>query len=130
MPSHLSPRSDYSGNSISASIEDPELVTVSSERRRVIRIFICSSGDMAAERRLAAQVVHDVQRECEGEAALEVYLWEDNLHRMRTGVDWQLNIPLPQTFDIVLGFVHSRIGKKLTAEAYSLPPIRWLKCKT
>jgi len=84
----------------------------------VIRIFICSSGDMMEEREAAEQVIHEIQERCKEQVCLEAYRWERNVPHFDPRLDWQQNIPLPRDFDIFIGFVYSRIGTKLTVGAY------------
>src|SRR6516162_164529 len=83
-----------------------------------IRIFVCSSGDMIAERQAALRVVEAINRAAQDEARLEPYLWEENAHRFEGAQSYQGNIPLPAEFDIFLGFLFSRIGSQLTEEEY------------
>jgi len=83
-----------------------------------ISIFICSSGDMIAERQAALRVIEALNRAAHGAARLEPYLWEENIHRFQGGQSYQGNIPLPAGFDIFLGFLFSRIGSRLTDEEY------------
>jgi hypothetical protein len=83
-----------------------------------IRIFVCSSGDMIAERQAALRVVEAINRAAQDEARLEPYLWEENAHRFEGAQSYQGNIPLPAEFDIFLGFLFSRIGSRLTEEEY------------
>jgi WD40 repeat protein len=85
---------------------------------RPIRIFVCSSGDMIAERQAALRVIEAINRAAHGEARLEPYLWEENTHRFQGAQSYQGNIPLPAEFDIFLGFLFSRIGSRLTEEEY------------
>lgn len=85
---------------------------------RPIRIFVCSSGDMIAERQAALRVIEALNRTAHGAAHLEPYLWEENAHRFQGGQGYQGNIPLPAEFDIFLGFLFSRIGSRLTEEEY------------
>lgn len=83
-----------------------------------ISIFICSSGDMIAERQAALRVIEALNRAAHGAARLEPYLWEENIHRFQGAQSYQGNIPLPAGFDIFLGFLFSRIGSRLTEEEY------------
>src|SRR5215469_8513870 len=83
-----------------------------------IRIFVCSSSDMIAERQAALQVIEALNRAAHGAARLEPYLWEENSHRFQGARSYQGNIPLPAEFDIFLGFLFSRIGSRLTEEEY------------
>jgi hypothetical protein len=85
---------------------------------RTIRIFVCSSGDMIAERQAALRVIEAINRAAHGEARLEPYLWEENTHRFQGAQSYQGNIPLPAEFEIFLGFLFSRIGSRLTEEEY------------
>src|SRR5215831_1892334 len=81
-----------------------------------IRIFVCSSGDMIAERQAALRVIEAVNRAAKGAVRLEPYLWEENTYRFQGAQSYQANIPLPAEFDIFLGFLFSRIGSRLTEE--------------
>ncbi len=83
-----------------------------------IRIFVCSSGDMIAERQAALRVIGALNRAARGAARLEPYLWEENTHRFQGAHSYQGNIPRPAEFDIFLGFLFSRIGSRLTEEEY------------
>src|SRR6266404_7285802 len=83
-----------------------------------IRIFVCSSGDMIAERQAALRVIEALNRAAHGEARLEPYLWEENTHRFQGAQSYQGNIPLPAEFEIFLGLLFSRIGSRLTEEEY------------
>src|SRR6266481_2520060 len=83
-----------------------------------IRIFVCSSGDMIAERQAALRVIEALNRAAHGAARLEPYLWEENIHRFQGAQSYQGNIPLPAEFEIFLGFLFSRIGSRLTEEEY------------
>jgi hypothetical protein len=85
---------------------------------KTIRIFVCSSGDMIAERQVALRVIVAINRAAQGEARLQPYLWEENTHRFQGAQSYQGNIPLPAEFDIFLGFLFSRIGSQLTEEEY------------
>jgi hypothetical protein len=86
--------------------------------KRKIRIFICSSGDMLAERDGAALLIARLAEECRNQVELEAYRWEDCLRRFDAAKQRQANIELPATFDIFLGVLYSRIGTALSAEAY------------
>jgi hypothetical protein len=83
-----------------------------------IRIFVCSSGDMIAERQAALRVIEALNRAVHGEARLEPYMWEENIHRFQGAQSYQGNIPLAAEFDIFLGFLFSRVGSRLTEEEY------------
>jgi WD40 repeat protein len=83
-----------------------------------ISIFVCSSGDVIAERQAALRVIAALGRAAHGEARLEPYLWEENTHRFQGARSYQGNIPLTAEFDIFLGFLFSRIGSRLTEEEY------------
>src|SRR5712691_5950450 len=85
---------------------------------QIIRIFICSSGDMLPERDAAEAVIYNVAALCRGQAALEPYRWEKNISHFHTELGWQQNIPLPSEFDIFIGFVNARIGTTLTGDTY------------
>src|SRR5215470_13066649 len=85
---------------------------------KTIRIFVCSSGDMIAERQAALRVIEKMNRAAQGEARLDPYLWEENTYRFQGARSYQGNIPLPAEFDIFLGFLFSRIGSRLTEEEY------------
>lgn len=87
------------------------------ELRRV-RVFVCSSGDMIAERQAALRVIEAINRAAHGAARLEPYLWEENTHAFQGALSYQGNIPLPAEFDIFLGFLFSRIGSRLKEEEY------------
>src|SRR5277367_5747378 len=93
-------------------------VSESAAELKPIRIFICSSGDMIAERQAALRVIEAVNRAAHGAAWLEPYLWEEHTHRFQGAQSYQGNIPLPAEFDIFLGFLFSRIGSRLTVEEY------------
>jgi hypothetical protein len=85
---------------------------------RTIRIFVCSSGDMIAERQAALRVIEALNRAAHSEARLEPYLWEENTHCFQGARSYQGSIPLPAEFDVFLGFLFSRIGSRLTEEEY------------
>lgn len=70
------------------------------------------------ERRVALRVVHEIAEAARDRAKITVYRWEDSLRDFRSDVSYQGNIPLPETFDIFIGFLHSRIGTQLSAESY------------
>ena len=95
-----------------------EIVSDSGAELKPIRIFVCSSGDMIAERQAALRVIEAVNRAAHGAARLEPYLWEENIHRFQGARSYQGNIPLPAEFDIFLGFLFSRVGSRLTEEEY------------
>lgn len=93
--------------------------TTSSEAElQRVRIFICSSGDMIAERQAALRVITAVNRAAHGAVQLDPYLWEEHAHLFQADRSYQGNIPLPAEFDIFLGFLFSRIGSRLTEEEY------------
>jgi hypothetical protein len=94
------------------------IVSDSGAELEPIRIFVCSSGDMIAERQAALRVIEALNRAAHGEARLEPYLWEENTHRFQGARSYQGNIPLPAEFDIFLGFLFSCIGSRLTEEEY------------
>ena len=95
-----------------------EITDDSGAKLKPIRIFVCSSGDMIAERQAALRVIEALNRAAHGAAQLEPYLWEENIHRFQGAHSYQGNIPLPAEFDIFLGFLFSRIGSRLTEEEY------------
>lgn len=70
------------------------------------------------ERRVALRVVHEIAEAARDRAKITVYRWEDSLRDFRSDVSYQGNIPLPETFDIFIGFLHSRIGTQLSVESY------------
>ncbi len=95
-----------------------EIASDSGAELKTIRIFVCSSGDMIAERQAALRTIEAINRAAQGEARLEPYLWEENTNRFQGARSYQGNIPLPAEFDIFLGFLFSRIGSRLTEEDY------------
>ena len=70
------------------------------------------------ERRVALRVVHEIAEAARDRAKITVYRWEDSLRDFRSDVSYQGNIPLPETFDIFIGFLHSRIGTPLSVATY------------
>jgi hypothetical protein len=66
---------------------------------RPISIFICSSGDMIAERQAALRVIEALNRAAHSAARLEPYLREENNHHFHGAQAHQGNIPLPAGFD-------------------------------
>jgi hypothetical protein len=78
-----------------------------------IRIFVCSPGDMIAERQAALRVIEALNRAAHDAARLEPYLWEENTHRFQGAQAYQGNIPLPTEFDIFLGFLFSPNYRRL-----------------
>jgi hypothetical protein len=86
--------------------------------RPEIRIFLCSSVDMLPERRVALRVIHEIAEMAGDRALITAYRWEDEVRNFRSDLAYQHNIPLPESFDIFLGFLHSRIGTQLSAETY------------
>ena len=70
------------------------------------------------ERRVTLRVIHEIAEAARDRAKITVYRWEDSLRDFRSDVSYQGNIPLPETFDIFIGFLHSRIGTQLSVESY------------
>ncbi|MCZ8148168.1 MAG: hypothetical protein O9325_10015 [Roseomonas sp.] len=73
---------------------------------------------MLPERRVALRVIQEIAEAARDQASITAYRWEDSLRHFRGDQSYQGNIPLPETFDIFLGFLHSRIGTPLSAETY------------
>jgi AAA ATPase domain len=78
-----------------------------------VRIFISSPGDVAGERRRAALVVQQLNRDFGNFFAVEAYLWEHEA-QLASG-HFQDNIKPPSQFDIVVLVVWSRLGTHLPA---------------
>src|ERR1700730_6355913 len=79
-----------------------------------IRIFISSPGDVAGERRRAALVVQQLDREFSRFFAVEAYLWEHEA-QLASG-HFQDNIKSLSQFDILMLILWSRLGTPLPAE--------------
>ena len=83
-----------------------------------ISIFICSSGDMIAERQAALRVIEVLNGAAHGAARLEPYLWEENIHRFQGAqacTRATSRCPPASTSSWASG---SRIGSRLTEEEY------------
>jgi WD40 repeat protein len=79
------------------------------------RIFISSPGDVAAERRIAAEVIHRLDGEL-SQIRLEVYLSDKSLYWAHDSP--QASIPDPLDFDLVIALFWSRIGTLLEGDRY------------
>lgn len=79
------------------------------------RIFISSPGDVEAERRIAAEVIHRLDVEL-SDVRLEVYLSDKSLYWAHESP--QASIPDPLDFDMVIAVFWSRIGTLLEDDRY------------
>ena len=73
---------------------------------------------MLPERRVALRVIHEIAEAARDRVRITAYRWEDSLRGFRSDLSYQGNVPLPETFDVFLGFLHSRIGTPLSVESY------------
>jgi WD40 repeat protein len=78
-----------------------------------VRIFISSPGDVTGERRRAALVVQQLNRDFDNFFAVEAYQWEHEA-QLASG-HFQDNIKPPSQFDIVVLILWSRLGTYLPA---------------
>ena len=85
-----------------------------SNQARTFRIFISSPGDVEKERRLAEQVIEDLQRDLVGRADLEAVLWEDLplpiTASFQQGID---AVVCKRPIDIAVFIFWSRLGSPL-----------------
>ncbi|HEY5743792.1 MAG TPA: tetratricopeptide repeat protein, partial [Terrimicrobiaceae bacterium] len=76
-----------------------------------IAIFLSSPGDVAHERRIAREVINQLNAEFAGRLVLETYFWE--YEPFDFSKTFQAQIPNPADFDVVLCFLWSRLGSRL-----------------
>ncbi|MFZ5636159.1 MAG: hypothetical protein ACOY82_06180 [Pseudomonadota bacterium] len=89
-----------------------------SEKPRRYRIFISSSRDMEAEKRIAEEVIRKLDAELPG-IGVEVYLSDHALYWAHASP--QDSIPDPLDFDLVVALLWSRLGTPLEGEKYLGP---------
>jgi hypothetical protein len=77
----------------------------------VVRIFLSSPADVAHERRIAREVIGQLNAEFAGRVVLETYFWE--YEPFDFSKSFQAQIPNPADFDVVLCFLWSRLGSRL-----------------
>ena len=78
---------------------------------RQLRIFISSPGDVVPERRVARQVISDLDLEFGDDVTLVPVLWEEE--PLLASETFQSQIVSPSDTDIYLGIIWSRIGSPL-----------------
>jgi CheY-like chemotaxis protein len=78
-----------------------------------LTVFISSPGDVIPERRIAKQVMSQLNEEFAGEALLVPILWEEE--PLLASETFQAQIHAPSETDIYLGILWSRIGSPLPA---------------
>lgn len=77
----------------------------------VVSIFLSSPGDVAHERKIAREVIDQLNGEFAGALRLEAYFWE--YEPFDFSKSFQAQIPNPADFDVVLCFLWSRLGSRL-----------------
>jgi tetratricopeptide (TPR) repeat protein len=82
-----------------------------SQRIPVVSIFLSSPGDVAHERRIAREVISQLNAEFAGSLVLQAYFWE--YEPFDFSKSFQAQIPNPADFDVVLCFLWSRLGSRL-----------------
>ena len=76
-----------------------------------LKVFISSPGDVIPERRIAKQVMNQLNEEFAGEVLLLPILWEEE--PLLASETFQAQIHPPSETDIYLGILWSRIGSQL-----------------
>lgn len=76
-----------------------------------MKVFISSPGDVIPERRIAKQVMNQLNEEFAGEVLLLPILWEEE--PLLASETFQAQIHPPSETDIYLGILWSRIGSQL-----------------
>jgi hypothetical protein len=100
---HALPPSSVAGQAISGS--------AASMTRPVIRLFISSLSDVAAERRRAAMVAEQLNGEFAGRVRIEPILWEERFYSSHAGFQGQ--IAEAATGDIVAAVFGGRLDTRL-----------------
>lgn len=77
----------------------------------VVRVFVSSPNDVGYERARAERVAQRLQGLLDG-LTIEIYRWEEGRY-FSAHDGFQQQIPLVETFDIVLGILWSRVGSPL-----------------
>ena len=79
---------------------------------KTLRIFISSPGDVGREREISQKLISRVEASFGGRVVLQPYYWEHEPMRATRG-DFQDQIPEPETFDLVVCVLWSRLGSRL-----------------
>lgn len=77
----------------------------------VVGIFVSSPSDVAHERRIAREVINQLNAEFAGRVVLDTYFWE--YEPFDFSKSFQAQILNPADFDVVLCFLWSRLGSRL-----------------
>ena len=75
------------------------------------KIFVFSPGDVGRERHLAKQVICRVAAEFQDRVEVQRFFWE--YEPMELPRDYQENIPLTSTFDLMICILWKRLGSPL-----------------
>ena len=86
---------------------------------RIVKIFVSSPVDVAAERGRVQAVAAKLNREYEGLVEFETVLWEEQFYTADRS--FQPQIPAPVACDIVVSIFWTRIGTELPAEFGRMP---------
>ncbi len=87
---------------------------------KIFRIFISSPGDVGREREVARKVIKRVETSFGKRLKLDGYFWEHEPMYTTRG-DFQEQIPLASTFDLVICILWSRLGSRLHPEIHQKP---------